>query len=157
MNKKAILLALAGVVLMLLIAFGAYQAGSNSPKDNQVTAEKDAVPEVISDKDVSDLGNRIARLQSKLDDVKKKSAEVQASIDATQQVSSNLEAMNARVDALPEKVEPKEVSLPPDSPSAKVLARPKTDSGIPVSVLEDYQKETGVSPEEIEELMRRQE
>ena len=49
----------------------------------------------------------------------------------------------------------KEVFLPPESSSAKVLAQPKSKSGISQSVLDGYQKETGVNPAEIEALMRR--
>ena len=158
--KKNMFITASSVLVMLAIGVLSYQYGARNAAtqthDKQKAEGENHLLEGVSEKEISNLGNKIARLQAKIDDLQQQSSDVEANIVGTADVNEDIEAMNARIDALPEQIET-EVNLPADSPSAKVLARPKSPSGIPVSVLKDYEKETGVSSEEIEELMRRQE
>ena len=90
---------------------------------------------------------------SKLEDESQIISENLASIESPDE--SALLELQAQIEALPETPDQQAVPLPPESSSAKSLALPRSESGIPQPVLENYQRETGISPEKIEELMKR--
>lgn len=146
---------------MVAIAFAGYQFGASlqsQQNDQQVSDSQIELPEVVSDQSLRKMEARLQAIQSRLDAVKQKSEVLDNSIaDVKTQDISGIEAAQARIEALPDTAEQKNVPLPEDSPSAKVLNQPKTASGIPVKVLENYQQETGVSPDEVEALMQRTE
>ena len=93
------------------------------------------MPKVIFEKEITDLNDSLVKLCSTPDVLQKQARQVDVNIAETMQVKTDIQVMNTRLATLDEDVKPR-VSLPKDSPSAKVLVQPKSPSGIPLRVLQ---------------------
>jgi len=154
-----------GIIALVISAFvvGAYLLGaSNSSVPLQVISNEPKNLEEIAKLDSefnrqqADLGNRLADVQNRIQTVKL-NLELDKSDNQVQstEISDRLEELNGRLLETKVSSASADVPFPLDSPAGKLRSQPRTESGIPVSVLRNYEKETGVSPGEVEELMRR--
>ncbi len=164
LSNKVVLFA-SSLVILSAVGFGAYQFGvSQSQEDIQkLQKEKESAvkqqavsPEIALEQDMRKMEARIKSVNASLEQLAKKSEKINNDLSELESPDDTILAqVQAQVDALPRSPEQKAVPLPAESSSAKVLAQPKSPSGIPKPVLENYQKETGVNPAEIEALMQR--
>lgn len=150
------------LVLVSAVGFGAYQLGVNqesAKNQKQASIQKQAEPvspEVALEQDMRKMEARIKAVNSNLEQLIKKSKKINNDLAELESPDDSILAeVQAQIDALPRTPDQKAVPLPPESSSAKVLAQPRSPSGIPQPVLDNYQKETGVNPAEIEALMQR--
>ncbi len=160
-NSKFFLLSF----LALALIAGAYFAGSKlgSESAEPVVSKPKNLEEIAKlendfDQQQLSLTNRLAEVKNEIETVK---------------VNLNLDELDAKLqsteiaDRLAELDEERlttqtlgiasDVPIPADSPDGRVLNQPRTASGISQQALENYQQETGVSPQEIEDLLRRTE
>ena len=161
MNQILVIGSLASV-LVLVVAVGGYQLGTRENKaliEDLQKNQAQSTPVSFEEALENDLRKMEAQIESinadltKLDEDSQVISESLASIESPD--DSALLELQAQIDALPQTPDQQAVPLPPESSSAKALALPRTESGIPRSVLENYQNETGISPEQVEELMKR--
>ena len=94
------------------------------------------------------LEAQIAELQLKADNIQKPQVEV----DMETVGEVDLAMLQGRIDAMP---------APEDLAGAQFLADPRaneptTPSGVSTQVLDNYQRDTGISPQEVEELMQKE-
>jgi len=125
---------------------------SSEPKNLEEIAELDSE----FSRQQLELSNRLADVQNRIQTVKLNLDldESDSQIESTE-IANRLEDLNGRLLETTVGDTSADVPFPPDSPAGKLRNQPRTESGIPVSVLRNYEKETGVSPDEVEELMRR--
>ncbi len=162
MLSKKIILFSSSLVLMFIVSYGSYQFGlSQSEKETQVSLKEQAPGKEVSLEDA--LEQDMRRMEAKINAV---NANLSQLVQQSEQLNKDLTALEtsdgstlaqvqAQIDALPRTPEQGAVYLPEESSSARVLAQPKSPSGIPNPVLENYQQETGMNPAEIEALMQR--
>ena len=157
---------IAGGVFVLGAIIIAYFAGvrtSTAPVETSTSLEPRTLEEVSRlesqfDRQQVELTNRIADVQNKI-----KTAKINLDIKEDEydfdspEIAERLAELDGRLVQMKAEGISSDVPFPPDSPAGKLQNQPRTASGIPVSVLQKYEQETGVSPEEIEELMRRTE
>jgi len=160
MNRVGFKVGLSAVLIAVLVT-GAYLLG-----------QRNAVQPVLAPKNLeeitkldSEFNRQQAELNNRISDIQNRIATVKLNLDLDEkeqalqsvEIAERLEALNNELANVATNQVQTNVPIPPDSPDGKVLNQPKTASGIPVSVLQNYQQETGVSPDEIEALMRRTE
>jgi len=137
-----------GIIALVISAFvvGAYLLG----------ASNSSVPLQVISNEPKNL-EEIAKLDSEFIQTMKLNLELDKSDNQVQstEISDRLEELNGRLLETKVSSASADVPFPLDSPAGKLRSQPRTESGIPVSVLRNYEKETGVSPGEVEELMRR--
>ncbi len=153
------------LVFFLASIFGAYFLGvkMSAPEQSaEVTAPKNlqeiAVLDSEFDRQQRDLTNRIDEIKNRV-----ATAKLNLNVDKlddqvqSTEISDSLKELNDRI--LESRTSPAttNVAFPPDSAAGKLQRQPMAESGVPVSVLRNYEKETGVSAEEVEALMRRTE
>ena len=164
LSKKVVLL-ISSFAVLLTVGLGAYQVGLNQNKEDiqklkaekeQVIKQKAVSAEAAFEQDVRKMEVRIKSVNANLTQLVKRSEQINNDLASLEPINETIfTAMQAKIDALPRSSEQKTVPLPEGSSSAKVLAQPKFESGIPQLVLDNYQQETGINPAEIEELMKR--
>jgi len=155
---------LIGLVSTTLLV-GAYLLGQHNSLENsdEAMVQPKNLEEISKldsefERQQAELANRISNIKNRIETVK-----LNLDIDEKEQqlqsveISERLEALNNELAGATTNQVKTDVPIPPDSLDGKVINQPKSASGIPVSVLQNYQQETGVSPDEIEELMRRTE
>jgi len=155
---------LIGLVSTTLLV-GAYLLGQHNSLENsdEAMVQPKNLEEISKldsefERQQAELANRISNIKNRIETVK-----LNLDIDEKEQqlqsveISERLEALNNELASATTNQVKTDVPIPPDSLDGKVINQPKSASGIPVSVLQNYQQETGVSPDEIEELMRRTE
>ena len=155
--KKSVYIFLS-LLAISVIAYTVFQFGSKSVKQEKVVVQQKPTlsPEQVVQQDMRKLEARLNMIKQKMDNLDKTSNKLGESLASLEDPEiAELNSVQAKIDTLPKSPDQKAVVLPPESSSAKVLAQPKTASGIPMHVVENYQKETGVNPAEIEALMRR--
>jgi DNA-binding transcriptional MerR regulator len=151
------------VLAVLGLIAGSYFLGTNnSSLPPQEVSSKPKNLEEITELDTEfnrqqrELSNRLVDVQNRIQtvkmnlDVDENNIQVQST-----EIADRLQELNSRVLAANTTDTSADVPFPPDSPAGKLRLQPRTESGIPVSVLRNYEKETGVSPDEVEALMRR--
>ncbi|MFT6098155.1 MAG: DNA-binding transcriptional MerR regulator [Arenicella sp.] len=151
------------VIAVLGLTAGAYFLGtSNSSLPHQeVSSEPKNLEEITEletefNRQQSELSNRLVDVQNRIQTVKMNLdvGESDTQVQSTE-IADRLQELNGRLLAAKTSDTSADVPFPPDSPAGKLKRQPRTESGIPVSVLRNYEKETGVSPDEVEALMRR--
>ena len=163
--KKGVVLWVFSLAAVVTVGVATYKIGVNQNQDVIETLEaeqkqnQEAQPlslELALEQDVRIMEARLKSIQSNIANLKEQSTRVNQELAVRQYPDETvLEEVQANIATLPRSPDQKAVPLPAESSSARVLAQPKSPSGIPVPVLENYQKETGVNPAEIEALMRR--
>jgi len=158
---KGLKLGVATLVVMSLI-IGAYFLGiRNSSLSHQEVSRAPKNLEEVAELD-SEFNRQHLELDNHLADVKNRIQTVKLNLElgesdnqvTSTEISNRLEELNERIIGATVSDTSAGVPFPPDSPAGKLRNQPRTESGIPVSVLRNYEKETGVSPDEVEELMR---
>lgn len=154
------------LVVLIVVALSAYMLGK-SEGSAEVTTVKDANPKSLKeiariesqfDQQQLDLTNRVAETQNQIKTVKLNLGLREADNEIQSvEIRERLVELDERLANSQTQYLGGSVPIPADSPSGKLMTQPRTASGIPTSVLQNYQQETGVSPSEIEELMRRTE
>lgn len=92
-------------------------------------------------------------LKARIADIKAEAQKLNIKVEAPQaDIDQALQSVQEGIAALPPRIEP-EVSLPADSPSARVLAQPKTPGGVSQPVANSFEHETGIPSAEIDTLM----
>ena len=151
-------------LFVMLIAAGAYLLGMqtadratlNSNYGAPKNLEEIAKIESDFDRQQVELTNRVADVQNKIKTVK-----LNLGLDGEDRQFESTEIAERLVKLDAERLKTQtagitsDVPIPADSPDGKILNQTRTASGMSQQVLENYERETGVSPEEIEELMRR--
>ena len=131
---------------------GKQEAKQAFEEDNTIIT----IPKIASEPGLRQMEAKMKALNAKLAQLEIAGEKAKEGLKDIQEVDSSIiEAARVSVEALPRSPAQKAVPLPEGSASARVLAQPKTESGIPQKVVENYQKETGVNPAEIEALMRK--
>lgn len=163
MNNWKYFFAFFGFVFVAATAYtigikSGHESAAKSGTDKPQNLEEVREIESKFDQQQVNITNRIADIQNKIETVK-----LNLDLDDT---DSRLQS-NEIADRLAELDEERfntqtlgvksDVPIPADSPDGQLLNQPRTASGISRKVLQNYEQETGVSPQEIEELMRRTE
>ena len=151
------------VLLLLLFSFGGYYLGSlNGVQTESVKESDDSLSQVDAietrfDHQQELVNNRLNNIKNRVETIKVGLNEqgIDTSVSAIE-IDDALNKLNSSLNTLESNNTIGSVPIPADSPSGRVQNQPRTPSGISVSVLENYERETGVSPQEIEELMRRE-
>ncbi len=148
------------------------ERSTKSPSKNRSSSEKTSTKQVTSaietrdtvgqditnnklEMQAKEMERRLAEITRKIASLKKMSIGVKDMNTVAEESQNRLKGVKTNLALLREKERNIEVPIPPESPSGKILNQPKSASGIPFAVLQNYQMETGVNPEEIEELMRK--
>lgn len=127
---------------------GVAQEKERAAKD---TKTKD---ELLSGRLSEKINVDISALKAKLNDLSVASKKTNADISGLniESTAARIEDTKARIEGLPKQIET-QVILPPNSPSAKVLAAGKTPGGVSTPVARSFEQETGIPSTEIDSLM----
>ena len=146
------------------VAIGSYFLGQRSGDSvEEGSATPMSLEEVVKaesdfQSNQRDLTNRLAEVQNRIKTVKQslEFEEGEYEIESVE-IKQRLSELNA--ERLTLKASPVEsgVPVPLDSPDGQVINQARSQSGISLKVLENYEQDTGVSPQEIEDLMHRTE
>ena len=155
-----------GGAIMVAVALGAYFLGTQNANQESLDAhngEPKNLEEITKlesnfDRQQVELTNRVADVQNQIKTVK-----LNLGLDDEDRQFESAEIVERLAELDAERLKTQttgitsDVPIPADSPDGKVLNQSRTASGMSQQVLQNYEKETGVSPDEIEELMRRTE
>lgn len=159
-------------VFSVLLIGSAYYIGSTyyigsqqaeSGDERQVSAGPKNLQEIAKlesefDRQQIELSNRLADVQNRLKTVKLNLG-LSAPDNAlhSTEIADRLQQLDDRLLQMKTQGLNSSVPFPSDSPAGKLQNQPRSASGVPLSVLQNYEQETGVSADEIEALMRRTE
>ncbi len=165
MNKK--LYIGAGVVIVSIVGALLFsyheqeepsrEASLNETKKEQpetASKEKEKKEEPIPVIDIESLDKRMELVHKEMEILLKDRVVIEQGEDFALASQEKLDDVLESIKVLSEKQLAAQVPISPDSPSGKVLNQPRTQSGLSESMLDNYERETGVTPQEIESLMQ---
>ena len=161
LNFQAGWKSLLGTGLVALVAGGAggYFAGFDSGKDYVPSPPEPRVYESSYAKDLpgsEEMASELADLQARMEDLREKAEEgrktsVEIDLDAMAS-GDEIAQLQSRLDSMPA---PGDLARTNDFLTDPRINEPQTPSGVSVQVLNSYQREAGISPQEVEELMQK--
>jgi len=163
MNYWKVILALFSATMLGVTSYyfgqrSAHQQAESLADKTSKNLEEVAQAELAFQSSQKDLTNRLAEVKNKIKTVKQslelEEGELELESVEIAQKLTQLSTERAQLGVLSLE---SDVPVPAGSPDGIILNQPKSPSGISLKVLENYEQDTGVSPQEIEELMRRTE